>query len=96
MIDLKSVFETVWNIFINQGLPIIWKSFKPFEPFVICALIGFFVYGFIKLFGKRIVKFFSQISGDNKRETRRKEKCFCNTVDLFSNLKDIFSTFSKH
>ena len=93
MIDLQSALEKAWDILVNQELPVLWG---PIRPYVIGALIGFLVVGFIKLFGKRIVKFFSQISGDTKRETRRKEKCFCNTVDLFSNLKDIFSTFSKH
>ena len=92
MIDLQAAFKKAWDIFINQELPIIWK---PFEPYIIGALASLVLVGIVKFFGKKIAGVFSQLCGDTKRETKRKQKRFCDIVDLLSNLKDIFSIFSK-
>lgn len=63
-----------------------WNIFKPYlVPFI----IGFIVWGACKLFARKIVRFISVVSGDTRRETKRKLKKSDDLIDLISTVNDI-------
>lgn len=93
MVNLNEILRNTFISFMNQEFPVIWSVFG---PYIIATISGIIIIGIYKFFGRRIVRFFSQISGDSKRETRRKEKKFCNAVDMISNLNDLSESLNKN
>ena len=72
-----------------EGLMLVWEIFK---PYLIVAAIGAVVLVIIKIFTRKVVRFFSIVSGDTRRETKRKLEISDNVIDLISNVSDIRPT----
>jgi len=71
---------------IKDAIPI-WVEI--FSPIVAPILVGSLIWGIVKLIARKFVYFFSIVSGDTRRETKRKLKISDNLIDLSSSINDI-------
>lgn len=92
MLSSMPDFSGIIKDSINSNLNAEWNIAK---PYVISAVSVTIVIAIIKMFGRKIVRWFSQMSGDNKRQTRQKVRQFNNRIDLISSIKDLLGLIHK-
>lgn len=79
--------ELIWEAIVN-ALPFWWEIFS---PILFSILVGSVLWRIVKLISRKFVYFLSVVSGDTKRETRRKSRNSDNLIDLASAINDIKS-----
>lgn len=65
-------------------------------PYVIAAVSGTILIIIAKLFGSSIISFFGPIMGNTQRETKQLKKRFNNSINLVSEIHDLFDLTKKH
>lgn len=80
------VRDTIVNGLL-EGFLIVANALK---PHITKIILGGVLISIVKYFINKFVYSFSVISGDNRRETKRKLKNTNNAIDLISNFKEIF------
>lgn len=60
------------------------------KPYITNIILGGVLIAIIKYFVNKFIYTFSVVSGDTRRETKRKLKISNNIIDLFSALNDIW------
>ncbi len=79
--------EMIFDIFVDTIVNHLWPVMSPILiPIMIVSVIA----GLFKLCTNRFIYFHSILSGESKREAKRKMKFADNLIDFFSALKDIF------
>ena len=73
------------SILLKTILQFTWGFIWAFKPYLIPVIIGLIITFFVK----RVVEWFSVVSGDSKRITRKKVKIAKDTVDLVSSIHDL-------
>lgn len=93
----KTILDNLISDFSHNTLPwllsILWNSYK---PYIIGTISGLIAVGICIFVGKRVTRFFSQVEGDTKRETKRREKTTEHRIRTAFNIYDLINFFRRN